>query len=164
MQVAVGFFFSLLIIWYFLFRLLFPLLLQLFSIEATTYITFLLSFGICSLMIKPTLKKQMKMVDEPFSIVARNPEIEVPKEKLTLKLIFSRCVFSLILSFVFSLPLTLIIILRFIANPDKDINVFLTFANEYTGFYLFVVGASFFAIFIFVPSLRKWHWTKHQFG
>ena len=164
LQVAVGFFFSLLIIWYFFFRLFFSLLLQFFNLEVTVYITFLLSFGICSLMVKPTLKKQMKKIDEPFSIVARNPEIDIPKEKLTLKLIFARCFFSLIFFFIFSLPLTLIIFFRFVSAPVNGINVFLALASEYMGFYLFLLGASFFAIFIFVPSLRKWHWTKHQFG
>lgn len=163
LQVAVGFFFILLIIWYFLCRLLFPLLLQHFSLETAAYITFTLSFCICCFLVRPSIQKELKRSDEPFSIVARDPKVTIKHEKITLRIIFLKSAASMLLSCVFSLPLTLIIIFRFIAVPDRNIDVFLGLLNEYTGFYVFFLGASLFSIFIFVPSLRKWHWTKHQF-
>lgn len=163
-QVAVGFFFSFLILCYFFGRLLLPLLLRVFSLEVAAYIVFFLCFGICSLMVKPTIKKEMEKIDVPFSIVAINPEIEIPKENLTAKILAIRGLLSLVATFVLSLPLTLIVFLRYIQNPDIDLKYLYAIANCYFGFYLFFLGASVFMMFLVVPSLKKWHWTKHQFG
>lgn len=162
-QVVVGFFFILLIIWYFSCRLLFPLLLQYISIETSTYVTFILSFCICCLLVRSSIQKELKRSDVPFSIVARNPETEIRKERIALKLIFLRSAISVLFGCLFSFPLTLIIIFRFIAVPDRNLDVFFNLLSEYVGFYLFIFGASLFSIFIFVPSLKNWHWTKHQF-
>lgn len=163
MQVTVGFFFSLLILWYFSYRLLFHLLLQFFDLETSIYITFLLSLGICSLMVKPTIRKEMGKVNEPFSIVAKNPDIDIPQDEFTLKVIFSRSVVSVVLACLLSLPFSLIILFRYVTHSAKETNVFLSLLNEYSGFYLLFFGASFFVVFIFFPSLKKWHWTKYQF-
>jgi hypothetical protein len=163
-QVAVGFFFSLLILLYFTGRFLFPILLQIFNLEVACYIVFFICFGLCCLMVKPTIKKEMERIDQPFSIVARNPEIEIPKEKLTLKIVLRRGLLSLVCTFILSLPLTLIVFFRYITSPDKDVQVLFALSNIYSVFYLFFLGASIFLVFIFVPSHKKWHWTKHQFG
>lgn len=163
-QVAVGFFFSFLILFYFFGRLLIPVLLQVFSLEVAAYIVFFLCVGLCSLMVKPTIKKEMEKIDEPFSVVARNPAIEIPKEKLTVRILAIRGLLSLVATFVLSLPLTIIVFLRYIENPDKDFKYLYAIADSYFGFYLFFLGVSFFMMFVFVPSLKKWHWTKHQFG
>jgi len=163
MQVGVGFFFSLLISWYFFFRLLFPLLLPIFNFESSAYITFILSFGLCSLMVRPTIKKEMRKIDKPFSLVARNPDIKNPKETFTIKTLISRSVFSLGLAWLLSLPFILITILRFSRVEEKTIRVFLSLSSEYFWFYMFFLGISFIIFFIFIPSLKRWHWTKHQF-
>ncbi len=163
-QVAVGFFFSLIILLYFFGRLLFPILLQVFNLEVTSYIVFFLCFSLCSLMVKPTIKKEMKKIDEPFSLVARNPDVEIPREKLTFKILLKRGLLTLVVTFILSLPLTLIVLIRYIATPDKNIKVLLALANGYFGFYLFFLVASIVLVFFFVPSLIRWHWTKHQFG
>ena len=162
-QIAVGFFFSLLILLYFSFRLLFPILLQIFNLEVAAYITFFLCFGLCSLMVKPTINKEMGKIGEPFSIVARNPEIEILKEKLTLNSLFIKGLLSIVVAFILSLPLTLIIFFRFIANPYEGLSTIFALVHGYAHFYWFFIGVSIFAIFIIVPSLKRWHWTKHQF-
>ena len=106
----------------------------------------------------------MEKIDEPFSLVARNPEIEIPKEKLTVKILAIRGLLSIIATFVLSLPLTLIVFLRYTETTDKDLIYLYEIAGSYSGFYMFFFGASVFMMFVFVPSLKKWHWTKHQFG
>jgi hypothetical protein len=163
-QVAVGFFFSSLILLYFSYRLLLPTLLSMFNLEIAVYIIFFICFGLCSLMVKPTIKKEMEKIEEPFSIVARNPNIEIPKEKLTFILLVKRSILSLVVTLILSLPLTLIVFFRFIASTDHEIKIFFTLFSSYSIFYSFFLGISFFAVFIFVPSLKEWHWTKHQFG
>ena len=163
-QVAVGFFFSSLILLYFSYRLLLPTLLSMFNLEIAVYIIFFISFGLCSLMVKPTIKKEMEKIEEPFSIVARNPDIEIPKEKLTFKLLVKRSVLSLVVTLILSLPLTLIVFFRFVASTEHEIKILFNLFNSYSIFYSFFLGISIFAVFIFVPSLKKWHWTKHQFG
>lgn len=163
-QVVVGFFFSFLILFYFFGRLLIPLLLQVVSLEVAVYTVFILCFVLCSLMVKPTVKKEMAKGDEPFSIVARNPEIEIPKEKMTARILAMRSVLSLAVAFILSLPLTLVVLFRYISRPDGDSTDIFVIAGGYTVFYLVFLGVSIFLIFVFVPSLKKWHWTKHQFG
>jgi hypothetical protein len=164
MQVGVGFFFSLLILWYFFSRLLFPLLHPIFSFEASVYITFILSFGLCLLMVKPTINKEMKKIDEPFSLVARNPDIDIAKEKFTIKTLILRSAFSLGLAWLLSLPFIIITILSFIGESEQNVRVFLSLASKYYWLYFVFTGAAFFIFFVFVPSIKRWHWTKHQFG
>ena len=162
-RVAVGFFFSFIILLYFSYRLLFPTLLLTFNLEIAVYIISFISFSLCSLMVKPTLRKEMDKIDQPFSIVARNPDIEIPEEKLTPKVVRKRSLLSLVVTFILSLPLTLIAIFRFMANSDDGLEVIMTLLKDYSVFYIFFLGISIFLVFIFVPSLKTWHWTKHQF-
>jgi len=163
LRVAVGFFFSLLIIWYFSYRLLFPILLQFFSLETSTGVTFVISFLVCSLLVKPSLQKEMEKVDEPFSIVARNPDLETPKEKLTIKSVLLRCSVALSFTFLASLPLSIIGILKLLQSKDPSFLIVFSLLDNYKYIYVLFLLGSLFLVFFGYSSLQKWHWTKHQF-
>lgn len=163
LELTVGFFFCLIIIWYFSYRLLFPLLAQTNSASLIVGIPALISFIICLMLVKPSLKKEMERLDEPFTVVARNPDIEIKKEPLTIKGIIIRIFVTIIISIIVTIPFTIISVLKFSQKEQKSVGVFFDILGDYKGFYIFFMILSLVIVFVIFPGLKKWHWTKHQF-
>ncbi len=85
-------------------------------------------------MVKPTVRKKMKKIEELFSVVARNPELEIPEEKWTLKKLAIRALLSQLVAFILSLPLTLIACIRLFGNKDKDCKFLYAYVSNYSSF------------------------------
>jgi hypothetical protein len=162
-SVGVGFFFSLIIIWYFSYRLLTPTLVQFFSHEICVYSTLIFSFTVCLFLINPSIEKELEKVNEDFSLVARNPNYEIVKEDLSVKSIINKTLIGISISFVFSLPITIMIFLQIINSQSRWTTSIVLMFNKYWLFYLICILLSLIIIFFIFPSLKKWHWTKHQF-
>jgi hypothetical protein len=162
-RVAVGFFFCLLIVWYFTFRLLFGIILHISSPLLGAEISLGISFIICLLLIRRSIEKEMLDVDEPFSIVARDPSFQIQKEKYTIKIIFIRLFAAIIIFILASLPLTIIGILQIFGRKSNTFDLIVCFIDNHFFFYIVCIVASIFAVFVILPSLKKWNWTKHQF-
>ncbi len=165
-EIAVGFFFTMILIWFLAFRFVFIALLQLQLVppNISFIISVLGSILFCSLLVKPTFKKIMKNPDIPFSVVARNPNLEIPYQPITIKSIFYRSIAAIVFSILLSLPFTIIALLRFCEQNVRDINIFIESFMKYKYPYIFIAISVMYLVFLVFPSLRKWHWTKHQFN
>ncbi|KAB2888031.1 MAG: hypothetical protein F9K32_17980 [Desulfobulbaceae bacterium] len=150
LKIAVGFFFSSIILWYFSFRLLTPLIAQTGSMFFTIGVPIILSILICSLLVKTTIKKELENINEPFSIVARNPNIEIPKEKLTLKILLIRSVISVVIAILLTLPFTIISILKTLAASPSQLSGLVSNLYNFIGFYIFFAIFSIFGVLQFI--------------
>lgn len=167
LNIIVGFFFCLMILWYFSFRLL----KIVFSITLagnsdamfcwTVITSFYLSLVVCLVLIKPTLKKEKKILGQHFSITAKDPNIVNTefKKEFTVGSVLVQLFFSVFFTFVFSLPFSIIALIQIFSN-SRDMA---TVLSDYWLFYVFCLVFAVFFIFVGIPSFRKWHWTKHQF-
>ncbi len=162
-KIFIGFIFSLLIIWYFSFRLTSQFLLPFLLSVLTAYLTFTFSLIVCLMLIKRTIEIEIKDKDIPFSVVARNPDIPIPEEKITLQLALKKLTASLAYTFLLGVPLTLIGLIRVFTKKDTFIDIMGLFLESYWIFYAICFLISMLIAFVFIPSLKGWHWTKLQF-
>ena len=162
-RVGVGFVFCLIIVWYFAYRLLFPTLQKFLSAEICGYTTFVLSLIICLSLIKLSIKKELEKEGDLFSLVARNPDIEIPKEEVTIKSLSINFCIGILFCFIISLPVTIIGLIQLVSKDGTVERNLRAFVNDYWVFYLFCCLLTLFAVFCVFPSLKRWHWTKHQF-
>ncbi len=163
LQIAVGFFFSTILIWVLAFRLVFIALYEPFTPEIAFMISVFGSMVFCSFLVKPTFKKLMKNPDAPFSVVARNPAIEIPKEPLTLKTVFLRTIAAIAFTILLNLPFVIISLLQFSKQNVKNLEVLIDSFLPYKYLFIFITLVTLYFVYLVFPSLRKWHWTKHQF-
>jgi hypothetical protein len=138
-------------------------LVQFFSHEICAYSTLIFSFIVCLFLINPSIEKELEKVNEDFSLVARNPNYEIVKEDLSVKSIINKTLIGISISFVFSLPITIMIFLQIINSQSRWTTSIVLMFNKYWLFYLICILLSLIIIFFIFPSLKKWHWTKHQF-
>ena len=162
--VQLPFFFIL--VWALAFKLL-TLLIPIagITLDANHYviISSVLSIIACLSVLRISIEKEMEKIDEPFSIVARDPNIPLVVDRITLKVVCARTLFSIYFALIVSIPLILIGFINIISGKSTVSEI----VNEYGNFFLyyFIVWFLFalFGSFLYRPLIRNWHWTKHQF-
>jgi hypothetical protein len=137
--------------------------------EATTLslgtpaLSFAFSAIVCLLLLKRTIKEEIEKIDAPFSLVARDPNIPLQKDKITLKVFVVRLVGSTIISFLASVPLIAIGFAKYYQTAIDTNELWRLFTDIYLYYYLSFLAVSLFASFILYPQFKNWHYTKHQF-
>ena len=154
-RVAVGFFFCLLIVWYFSFRLLFEIILRISSPLLGAEISFGISFAICLLLIRRSIEKEMLAVDEPFSIVAIDPSVHIQKEKYTVKVVFIRLLAAIIIFILASLPLTKIGIIQIICSKSNTFDLIVCFIDNHFYFYIFCIDSLYLCSICNIAVVKK---------
>lgn len=162
-KVVIGFLFSFFIIWYFSYRLLIGIVFPFLPTTPVLYLTSIFSVLVCLLLVKRTIEIEMKNPDASVSVVAKNPEIEIVQEELTTKGTLNKMVYSMLFTLFLGLPFILISIVRIVSGESSIGTVFNAFMESYWIIFTICYFISLFISFVFIPSLKSWHWTKPQF-
>jgi hypothetical protein len=162
-RVAILFFFTSIMIWYFSFRVLCMVFPFPTYFTELFYISIFFSIAVCLSLVKRGIRDEMKNKDQTFSLVARDPKVEIKKEKITKKIVINRIIASIFISFILTLPVTTIGALQVINKKYNIIEIFGFFKagywKLYLGCFLLILFFSFFQRYL----LDRWQWTKHQF-
>ena len=162
-RVAIQLFFTSIMVWYFAFkvlRMVFPLPIYFTELF---YISIFFSIAVCLSLLKRGIRDEIQNKDKPFSIVTKDPNIEIKKEKITKKIVINRIIASILISFILTLPVTMIGAVQVISKKYSIIEIFVFFKAGYWKLYLGSFLLIFFLSFFQRYLIERWHWTKHQF-
>jgi hypothetical protein len=91
---------------------------------------------------------------KPVSVGAKKPETTLPKKDTTLKTFAIKFLLAVVLALIASLPVTLVVLLRFANMEPKEFTV-LSLLNNYKYLYILLTSISFFVVFRVFSSFKK---------
>ena len=91
---------------------------------------------------------------KPLSRVAGKPETTLPKKNSALKTFAIKLLLAVVLALIASLPITLVVLLRFANMEPKEFTV-LSLLNSYKYLYILLTLISFFVVFRVFSSFKK---------
>ena len=91
---------------------------------------------------------------QPLSRGAEKPESRIPKKNSGLKTIAIKFLLAVVLALIASLPITLVVLLRFVNMEPKEFTV-LSLLNNYKYLYIFLASISFIVVFRVFSSFKK---------
>lgn len=91
---------------------------------------------------------------KPLSISAGKPESTIPKKNSTLKTFAIKFLLAVVLALIASLPITLVVLLRFANMEPKEYTV-LSLLNNYKYLYMLLTSISFVVVFRVFSSFKK---------
>jgi len=161
--------FFFILIWFLIFRLLTFLFIQttnliVVDIKYYALATTIFSIIVCILVMNPSIEREMETIDEPFSLVARDPNIPLKVDKITLKVFLSRFLFSIYFALLVSVPLILIGLVNLIAGNILLKDMLTKYGKIFFFYFICWFLIALLAAFLYRPLTRNRHWTKHQFS
>jgi hypothetical protein len=149
-------------VWYFTFRV-FLFFAPPLNINAANYFSFAFSVIVCLLLVKRAIKEEIMKINEPFSLVARDPKRPIEKDIITERVFLVRTIGSAIFSIILTSPIFIIGVLKYKESSISYKYLWNYFLDPYLYYFGAVFVFSLFACFGMYPQLKNWHWTKKQF-
>jgi hypothetical protein len=118
---------------------------------------------VCLLLVDRTIEIEMKNPESSVSVVAKDPTIEIIQEEITTKGSLKKMAYSMLFTLFLGLPFILIAVVKIVTGENSVSTVANSFLESYWIIFAICLSISLFISFVFIPSLKGWHWTKPQF-
>jgi hypothetical protein len=105
----------------------------------------------------------MKNPESSVSVVAKDPDMEIIQEEITTKGSLKKMAYSMLFTLFLGLPFIIISLIKIVNGESSVITVLNIFLESYWIIFAICYFISLFISFVFIPSLKGWHWTKPQF-